>query len=110
MKVLFYRSGSGRVPVQDFIETLSFEDKALFTEVKMGIESYGLSYPRAAFRQLKGKLWEIRFSAPGGKYRVAYVLLEAERMVWLPGFRKETQRTPRNDLNLALRRLKEVVQ
>jgi phage-related protein len=58
---------------------------------------------------LVGKLWEIKYSAPGGKYRIAYVMMGADRMVWLHMFKKTTKKTPKNDLELALRRMEEVL-
>jgi phage-related protein len=65
---------------------------------------FGLEAP-VSLRQLEGKLWEIRM----GRHRVAYVIVTGSEMVLLHAFRKQGQRTARSDLDLALRRAKEVL-
>ena len=109
MRVLFYKTRSGRMPVKEFISDLAKPDQARFIEVVESVERFGLGCPRVQFRQLRGKLWEIKFSGIGGGCRVAYVLLDKEQMIWLHAFKKEGQKTPLNDIRLAEKRMKEVV-
>jgi phage-related protein len=109
MKVNFYELSSGRSPVEEFIESLPKGDQARFAEVIVGLEQFGLAYSRVQFKPLRGKLWEIKFSSPSGGYRLAYVLVTAEEMVVLHAFRKSTQKTPHRDLDLAEKRMKEVL-
>lgn len=110
IKIEYYLTSSGRNPINEFALALSKEDQAKFVEVYRGIQEYGLEYDRVAFRQLDGKLWEIKYKAKGGGYRIAYVLVERNRMVWLHAFKKKTQKTPKADLELAKRRAKEVLE
>lgn len=110
MKIKYYLTPSGRNPVNEFALSLSKEDQGRFIEVYLGIQEHGLGYERVAFRQLDGKLWEIKYSAKGGGYRIAYVLIEKDCMVWLHAFKKKSQKTPRQDLELAQRRAKEVLE
>ncbi len=109
MKVSFYETVSGRSPIEDFIEGLPKADQARFADVFDGIEKYGLGCPRVQFRQLRGKLWEVKFNSPSGGYRIAYVVVESETMVWLHAFKKRTQKTPTGDLEIAEKRMKEVL-
>lgn len=109
MKVYFYHTGSGRSPIEDFIESLSKPDQARIAEVIIGMEQFGLAYSRVQFKPLRGKLWEVKFSAPGGGYRMAYVLIQADQMVILHAFKKSGQKTPLKDLELAEKRMKEVI-
>ena len=81
MNVNFYKTISERSPVEEFIVNLPKEDKARFYEIYQGIKEHGLEYPRAIFKPLGGKLWEIKFSAKGGGYRIAYVLITGNQMV-----------------------------
>lgn len=110
MKVNFYETASGRSPIEDFIKDLQKPDQARFAEVIVGLEEFGLAYTRVTFKPLRGKLWEIKFSAPGGGYRMAYVLVETDEIVILHVFRKSTQKTPLRDLDLAEKRMKEVLE
>jgi phage-related protein len=105
----FYRTSSGRNVIDEFVRGLSPQDQGRFVDVYKGIQAEGLRFSRVQFRQLAGKLWEIKYSAPGGKYRIAYVMLVADRMVWLHMFKKTTKKTPKNDLELALKRMGEVL-
>ena len=109
MRVAFYTSTSGRSPVEEFIDSLSKADQARFRDIFTGIQEYGLECPRVQFRQLRGKLWEIKFSAPSGGYRIAYVVVQKDVMVWLHSFRKSTQKTPAKDLEIAEKRMQEVL-
>lgn len=109
VEVLMYRSAGGRSPVEECIEGLAKSDQVRFAEVADGIERHGLECPRVIFRQLEGKLWEIKFGTATGRFRVAYVVIDRDRMVWLHVFKKQSQRTPQNDLQIARRRMKEVL-
>lgn len=109
MRVLFYTSPGGRSPVEEFIESLPKADQARFADVYQGIQEFGLDCPRIKLRQLHGKLWEVKFSAKGGGYRIGYVMITRDSMVWLHAFKKTTQRTPVADLSLAESRMKEIL-
>lgn len=110
MRVAFYRTPSGRSPVEAFVKNLQKRDQARFVDVFEGIERFGFDCPRVRFRQLRGKLWEIKFSAPSGGFRIAYVMMEGDTMVWLHAFKKTTQRTPLIDLDIAEKRMREVLE
>lgn len=109
MRVAFYTSQSGRSPVQDFIGSLSKADQARFRDVFEGIQNSGLDCPRVQFRQLRGKLWEIKFTSPSGGYRIAYVVVQNDVMVWLHASKKTTQKTPVRDLDIAEKRMQEIL-
>ena len=59
-------------------------------------------------RSLGDGLWEVRSSLPSRREaRVIFAVIE-EQMVLLHGFIKKSQKTPKADLDLALKRLKDV--
>lgn len=58
-------------------------------------------------RKLAPDLWEVRVSVRAGAARVLFTI-EDDDAVLLHGFVKKSQRTPRADLALALRRLAEL--
>ena len=59
-------------------------------------------------RSLGLGLWEVRSNLTDGKIaRVIFAVLRG-RMVLLHGFIKKTQKTPSQDLRLALKRMKEL--
>jgi phage-related protein len=58
-------------------------------------------------RHLEGPVWEMRMKGRDGIARAAYVTAEGRRIVVVHVFAKKTQKTPRRDIETALRRAKE---
>jgi phage-related protein len=108
MEVVFYQSDGGRSPVTKFIDEQPLHDQAAIIAVLDAIERDGLNAKGASYRQIDGKLWEIKIKAPSGGYRVFYVLLSGGVMMLLHAFKKKTQRAPLKDLAVAKKRLAEV--
>jgi phage-related protein len=69
-----------------------------------GLES--LSEPQV--KHLEGKLWELRLTGRDGIARALYVTAIGRRVIVVRAFVKKTQKTPRAEIELALRRAKEV--
>lgn len=55
-----------------------------------------------------GGLFELRLKSSEGIGRVFYCTLIGQRIVMLHSFVKKTQKTPSQELNIALQRLKEI--
>ena len=69
-----------------------------------GLESLG--EPHA--KHVVGKLWELRLTGRDGIARALYVTASGRRIVVVRAFVKKTQKTPPSDIELALRRAKEI--
>jgi len=69
-----------------------------------GLES--LSEPHV--KHLEGKLWELRLTGRDGIARALYVTAIGRRVVVVRAFVKKTQKTPRAEIDFALRRAKEI--
>lgn len=80
MKIEFHRSASGRSYIEDFLDDLNNDDTATILAVFEDIRKYGFSAMGCEFRQIEGKLWEIKIKTAGGSYRFFYVMLSAEKM------------------------------
>jgi len=78
-------------------------------EVFNEIEDQGFNAIRVTFKPIDGKLWEIKFKSESAGYRILYVLLEQDLMVWLHAFSKKSQKTPPKELKVARKRMKEVL-
>jgi len=65
-----------------------------------------LSMPMA--RPVEGKIWELRATGRDGIARSLYVTATGQRLVILRTFTKKTQKTPRQEIQIALRRLEEI--
>lgn len=109
MKISFFSSNYGRCYVEDFIDDLTTGDRAAIFAVLKDIELHGLSAVGCQFRQLDGKLWEIKIKAPNGGYRIFYAMVSSEEMMCLHAYKKQGQKAPKKELETARKRLKEVL-
>jgi len=83
--------------------------RARFQRVVSLIEFGGLEKVHEPYvKHVQGKLWEIRMSGRDGIARSLYVTAYNRRVVVLRTFIKKTQKKPKNEIDLALKRAKEV--
>jgi phage-related protein len=69
---------------------------------KFGPQNVGLPHVRS----LEQKLWEMRLRGRDGIGRAIYVAATGQRLIVLHAFVKRTQKTPRSEIELALRRFR----
>jgi phage-related protein len=103
VRLRYYTTSSGRQPVAEYVEALAWPERAVLAVLFEEIVSRGLEARGATFRQIEGKLWEIR----AGAHRIFYVLSTRNEMVLLHAYRKQSQRTPARHVEMARRRSKE---
>jgi phage-related protein len=104
----FFRSQNGVQPVRDWILALLPEDRK---RVGIDIQRVEFGWPLGMpyCRSMGQGLWEVRSDLTGGRIgRVLFCIWEGQ-MVLLHGFVKKTQKTPQADLELALKRRKELI-
>jgi len=103
----FYQLPSGRQPVREWLKALVEADRKVIGEDIKDVEfSWPIGMPLC--RPLGKGLWEVRSDLEGGRIaRVIFCIVNSQ-MVLLHGFIKKTQKTPEGDLELALKRKKEI--
>lgn len=104
----FYETPSGKLPVRDWLLSLSTEDRKLVGTDLATVE-YGWPVGMPLCKSLGTGLWEIRTDLSDKK--VGRVLFcTHDNMLWaLHGFVKKSQKTPKPDLDIARKRMKEIV-
>jgi phage-related protein len=91
------------------LEALPEDMQARFVYISRLIEEFGLEKVREPHvKHLTGRLWEMRLKGRDGISRAIYVTATGRRVVVVRAFIKKTQTTPRNELELAMKRAKEV--
>jgi phage-related protein len=101
----FYRSDSGREPVREWLKNLDAADRRIIGEDIKDVEfSWPIGMPLV--KALGRDLWEVRSSLPHGRIARVLFCVQTECMVLLHGFMKKTQKTPKQDIDLALKRKK----
>lgn len=91
------------------LQALPADMRARFTRICQLIAAVGLDRVGAPHvRHLSGSLWEMRLSGRDGISRAIYVATQDMRLVVVRVFLKKTRRTPRREIELALRRAGEI--
>lgn len=91
------------------MEALPIDIRARFLRISELIAAHGLERVREPYvKHIEGPLWEIRMKGKAGIARALYVTATGRRVVVVRVFAKKTQKTPRKEIKLALKRAKEV--
>lgn len=107
LPAFFYASSSGRQPVREWLKALPADDRRIVGEDIKDVEfAWPIGMPLC--RPMGKGLWEVRSTLTQG--RIARVLFceHDGKMILLHAFIKKTQKTPAADIELALRRWKEI--
>src|ERR1700676_1972952 len=96
--------------VEAALSAMPADIRAAFRRIVELIGSYGLERMREPYvKHLEGPVWEMRMKGTDGIARAAYVTATGRRVVVVHVFTKKTQKTPRREIDIALKRAKEVV-
>ena len=95
--------------VKAALDAFPLDIRASFQRITELIQSNGLERVREPYvKHLEGPLWEMRMSGRSGLARAVYVTAIGKRVVVVHVFEKKTQKTPRQEIETALKRAKEV--
>jgi phage-related protein len=107
LPAFFYESPGGNQPVREWIKGLSSEDRQIVGWDVQKVE-FGWPVGMPYCRSLGNGLWEVRSDLTDGMIGRVVFCVVGGRMVLLHGFIKKTRKTPAKDMDLALKRMKEV--
>lgn len=92
------------------LERHPLDIRASFLRIARLIQSEGLERVRGPYvKHVEGPLWEMRMKGKDGIARAVYVVATGQRAVVVRVFPKKTRKTPRREIDLALKRAKEVL-
>jgi phage-related protein len=103
----FYETRNGRVPVKEFLDSLSSRQAANIIEAMDLLKTFGIQLKEPYVKPVGDKLYELRVKDPDGIYRVLYFAASGKKFVMVHGFIKKTQKIPTKELALARKRMKE---
>ena len=91
------------------LEALPQDMLARFWQIAELIKDMGLERVRGPYvDHLQGPLWEMRLKGKDGIARAIYVTARGQRVVVVRVFVKKTQKMPRREIELALKRAKDL--
>ncbi len=108
LEVYFYKTSSGNEPVREWLKSLSKEDmKIIGFDIKTVQYGYPIGMPLTRILHNTGGLEEVRSNITSGIARVIFYVAN-NKMILLHGFIKKTQATPQKELDLAIKRYKDL--
>jgi phage-related protein len=98
-----------RAEVVRELDAFPADIRASFERIVGLIQAFGLERVHEPYiKHLEARLWEMRLKGKDGIARAIYVTAVGHRVVVVRVFAKKTQKTPRGEIELALKRAKEV--
>ncbi len=108
--VAFYRSGSGRELVREWLKRLPEEDRKIVGDDLRTLEfGWPLGMPLCRSISSRRGLWELRSNLTSNRIARLLFCIAGGRLVVLHGFIKKSRKTPDTELDLAVSRMKEVL-
>lgn len=104
-EVRFYRIGAGHCPVEEFLDALSGRQAQKVVWVLRLVEELD-PVPSQYLKKLVGTsdLWEVRAQHGGDAFRLIGFFEGPRLLVLTSGFAKKTEKTPRQEIELAEKR------
>ena len=100
ISVKFYQSASGNEPVKEWLKSLSKDDKRIIGEDIKTVE-YGWPLGMPLVRKLEKSLWEVRITLTNKEIVRVFFTVKDGLMILLHAFKKKSQKTPPNELDIA---------
>jgi phage-related protein len=107
-EIIFYRSVTGKTPVEDFLDTLTDKQFKKVSFVFDLIEQLE-TVPQEYLKKLKGTegIWEVRVRHANNIFRFLGFIDKKRLVVLNHAFVKKSQKTPKKEIQIAEKRKKE---
>jgi phage-related protein len=104
--VVFYRTPAGTEVVRIWLRCLEESDRNIIGQDLMRVQ-YRWPVGMPLCRALRDGLWEVRSDLTSNRIARVLFSIQQGKLLVLHGFIKKSQKTPNEDLTLALRRKRE---
>ncbi len=107
-EINFYRSESGKSPVEEFLDNLTAKQAKKVVWVLNMVEEH-INVPSKYFKKMVNtdNLWEIRVNLGSNIFRILCFFDGSEIIILNHAFQKKTQKTPRQAIKIAEKRMKD---
>ena len=103
--IVFFVEESRASPVEEFLDSLDYKTQSRFAWSMEQLLLRNVQAREPLVRHLEGKLWELREGSSTNIYRLIYFFFTGRQIVFVHGFQKKTEKTPRRETDLALKRM-----
>ena len=105
----FYQTEDSLSPVDEFLKSLDDKTQARFIWSIEQLKILNVRAREPMVKHLEGKLWELRRASSGNSYRLLYFFFTGRKIVFVHGFQKKTQKTPRREIETAKARMDDYI-
>ena len=107
LSVVFFATSAGTEPLREWLKELDKDDRReIGSDILAVQQGWPLGLPLC--RSLGHGLWEVRSSLSGGRIARVIFAFDDGTIVLLNGFIKKSRKSPPAEIDLALKRLKEM--
>lgn len=101
-EIIFYRTAKGKIPVEEYLDTLSDKQVEKIFFVLDLVEKMPI-VPRNYFKKLESsnEIWEVRVQFGNNIFRLLGFFDGADLVILNNAFTKKTQKTPKKEIKLA---------
>jgi phage-related protein len=107
--IVFYTTEQGGRLVEEFLGSLDLKTKARLLYSINLLKELNVRATEPMVKHIEGKLWELRRSSNGNIFRVMYFFFTGKRIVFVHGFQKKTQKTPKREIEIAEKRMNDFI-
>lgn len=100
-KVIFYSTTGGREPAKEFLNTLDLKMRAKMVKTIAFLQDVGTAAREPYSGYIEDGIFELRAKVGSDISRVLYFFYVGGRIILTNGFIKKTQKTPKNEIELA---------
>lgn len=110
-EIIFYRTSSGKCPVEEFLDTLNDKQVEKVLWVLRLIKELEI-IPKEYFKKLLNTedIWEIRVKSGNNIFRLLGFFDGNRSIILTNGFAKKSQKTPKQEITLAEQRKKDYLE
>lgn len=103
----FYRNPNGKSPVEQFLIDLDNKTAVKVYGAIDLLKHHGINLREPYVKHIEDKIYELRVKDHRGIYRILYFAAKGAKFVLLHGFVKKSQKTPKEEILKAKKRMKE---
>lgn len=103
VKVIFYDLPDGSMPAQEFLDNLEIKMQAKMVRTIAFLQENGSDLREPYSEYLQDGILELRAKVGTNISRVLYFFFDGKKAILTHGFIKKTQKTPRKEIDRALR-------
>ncbi|MBI3291685.1 MAG: type II toxin-antitoxin system RelE/ParE family toxin [Elusimicrobia bacterium] len=105
----YFQTGQGRCPAREFVDGLDLAAQRKFFFKRQLLEEFGPRLPEPHAKQLGEGIYELRFPGQDADFRMLY-FFDGHHAIFTHGFKKQTQKVPRHEIELAIQRRRAYLQ